>query len=488
MRKRILFRADGNSTSGLGHLYRIFALIEMYKDNFDCLILTKENSTTAVIPHTYAFKTIPESINTEREPDWLSQHYDAESSWVVADGYHFTSAWQKKIKALNYKLIYIDDLCTEHMYADVVINHSLSVSSSNYSAEPYTTLALGTSYAILRPLFLEAAKIKRSINSIETAFICFGGADALNLTLKATEALLCINTIKNIHVVIGAAYNHPEIFTLAKKQSGVRVHQNISETELITVMKSCDMAIAPSSNILYEVCAVKMPVLSGYYVENQKNIYKGSVQKQIIFDGGNFESYTVKDFQEKVTALIDEKKYQNYIDAQSNLFDEKIKTRFLCLLTKPSYRRAVEKDMLLVFNWANDQLSRANSYFSDSITLETHKNWFEKKLRDPNCFIYIAEIQGAPAGMVRYEISGDTAVVGILVGDNFRGKGLASEFLTSTAELYFEGNTPSILAYIKKNNTASVKSFEKAGYKKIRDEIVHGHESVLYKLENHDVQ
>jgi len=53
-------------------------------------------------------------------------------------------------------------------------------------------------------------------------------------------------------------------------------------------MQSCQMAIAPASTILYEVCSVKMPVLSGFYVGNQKQIYQGLVDENVVFAGGDF--------------------------------------------------------------------------------------------------------------------------------------------------------------------------------------------------------
>lgn len=32
---KIIFRADGNSNIGLGHLFRLFALVEIYKDVYE---------------------------------------------------------------------------------------------------------------------------------------------------------------------------------------------------------------------------------------------------------------------------------------------------------------------------------------------------------------------------------------------------------------------------------------------------------------------
>lgn len=486
--KKIIFRADGNAETGLGHMYRAFALLEMYLDNFDCLLITKENSTTAVIPGHYNYRTIPAGIGIKQEPEWLNENYTAAETWLFADGYHFTSPYQKAIKDLGFKLAYVDDLCAWHMYADVVINHAINITADHYTAQPYTKFALGTGFAILRPLFIAAAaNTARNVGNAGTALVCFGGADPLNLTFKAAQALCNLKSIHKINVIVGGAYKHREIFELGKTHPQLKIHQNIAEAELVAVMKNCDFGIAPASNILYELCAVKMPVLSGYYVENQKHIHKGALEKQIIFDGGDFEAYTIADFENKITAMLAAGNNDALIKNQAALFDGRIKERFLNLLMETTYRKATPDDMLLVFNWANDQLSRANSYFSEPIALETHKAWFKKKLQDKHALIYIAEVGQMPAGMVRYDISDNDATVGILVAEDFRGKGLAADFLTGTAQLYFKENTKPVLAYIKEENTASIRSFEKAKYKKLKNELVHGCKSHVYKLEEHDV-
>jgi spore coat polysaccharide biosynthesis predicted glycosyltransferase SpsG len=146
--KKIIFRADGNNTTGLGHLYRIFALIEIYKENFEFILLTKENSTLSAIPSIYNYKLIPNSISIEEEPTWLSKNYSSNSHLIIADGYQFNSKYQKELKNFNYQLVYVDDQIKEIMYADIVINHALSVKSSDYKSQPYTKFALGTSYRI----------------------------------------------------------------------------------------------------------------------------------------------------------------------------------------------------------------------------------------------------------------------------------------------------------------------------------------------------
>lgn len=485
--KKIVFRADGNSETGLGHLYRIFALIEIYKPYYDCVLVTKENSELSAIPKKYQTKLISTNIALHDEPAYMNTAYPADTWIIMADGYQFDAIYQKALKDYHYKLIYVDDQVKEKMYADIVINHALSISQTDYTAEPYTRFALGTSYAILRPLFLEAAKQAREIKQISTAFVCFGGADPSDLTLKATQALINNSAIKKINVVIGAAYKHQHIKELTNRHSHLKVFQNVSESDLIQLMGQSDFAIAPASTILYELCCVKMPILSGYYVENQKNIYKGCLENTCIIEGGDFEKYDVVDFEEKINNILLQKDYQKYILSQSKLFDAQIRNRFLNLICPINYRKANESDMMLLYDWSNEATTRANSYHTEPIALDVHRKWFEKKLTDANTVIYVAEVEDQPAGIIRYEIGDKSTVVGIIVSKEFRGRGLAAIFLSQSAELYFKEHLLPINAYIKTENISSKRSFEKAKYKFVKEELIHNAMSYVYKLEKNDI-
>lgn len=56
--QKIIFRADGNNRIGLGHLYRIYALIEMYRSKYPCIIVCK-NTSLGLIPSQYQKFGIP---------------------------------------------------------------------------------------------------------------------------------------------------------------------------------------------------------------------------------------------------------------------------------------------------------------------------------------------------------------------------------------------------------------------------------------------
>lgn len=485
--RTLLFRADGDATTGLGHLYRIFALMDMYRKRYECVLLI-QNRSRDYIPPDYKWLCLPEGLPIEAEPDWMAANFVASRHWVIADGYFFTSNWQQQLTSKGFRLLYIDDLHAWHMYADVVVNHAAGIKSSEYQTEPHTRLALGPSYAILRAPFLAAATQSRTYTGFSTAFICFGGADPLDLTNRFTRMLLQGGFNGAVEIVLGAAYQHHSIFELAKKHPAIHIHANLGGTELAAVMAKCDFAIAPSSTILYELCAVKMPILGGFYVDNQKYIYEGCVNAGLIYPGGDFRRLTDTDLLETIQLFFKNSEPEKAIKRQAALMDGKTEERFLNLLEPIIYRLAGENDMNQVFEWANDPVSRANSYFSESIPLETHQRWFTNKLKDPKCLLFIAEAETEAAGMVRYETGTEYTTVGILVDKEFRGRGMASRMLVDTAVSYFERTDLPIHAFIKTTNLASVKTFQKAGYRFLKEEIIHGAPSFVYQLKKEHVQ
>lgn len=331
--KRIICRADGNANTGLGHLYRLFALYEIYKNDYNILFVTRYDSVLTAIPENYNVKLVPSEISIDQEPEWLNQTFSSKTDIIIADGYQFNSNYQYKLKKHGFFLVYVDDLAQEKMYADIIINHSPSVTINDFNTESYSKLALGTDYAILRPGFLYKAQQERVINKIDKVFVCFGGADKLNLSLAAVKALLSFSTFKEIHVVLGGAYTHKEIVSLSYEVSErLFLHKNLNESELIEVMECCNFAIAPSSTICYELSCIKMPILSGFFVDNQELIYKGFLSENVIFEGGDFKNFTEEDFKSLIEDVLRLESYELYIMNQSRLFDGQIKSRFLELL------------------------------------------------------------------------------------------------------------------------------------------------------------
>ena len=126
--------------------------------------------------------------------------------------------------------------------------------------------------------------------------------------------------------------------------------------------------------------------------------------------------------------------------------------------------KMTEKDLMPVFNLSNLSSVRAVSFNSEKIELENHKKWFASKLDDENTIMLKAEVGEDFAGQVRLSFEGDSAVIGVSVDEQFRGKGIASKLLQTAIAVANERSVKVIEAYIKPENAASTGLFEKNGF------------------------
>ena len=147
-------------------------------------------------------------------------------------------------------------------------------------------------------------------------------------------------------------------------------------------------------------------------------------------------------------------------------------------------RRATRDDCRLYWEWANDPAVRQASFSSEPIPWEAHVEWFTRRLDAPDSRLYvISDAEGEPVAQVRFEIEGACAVVSVSVAASHQGKGYGAQALTMAArELFAETAVTRIDAYIKPDNTASLRLFEKAGYQRQADTTVKGQPAVHMAL------
>ena len=325
MKSRVVFRADGNSKIGLGHLYRVLSIIEMLKDTFDILILTRETSEYKELFCNYSVVLVPLTI--EEEIKWINFNFKNCEDIFLLDGYEFDSDYQKKIKTIAKKIIYIDDFEKSFEYADIVINHSPNFIKQGLFKKKNTYYAIGTEYSILRPIFLDQAKkVVEKPNNLKV-FVCFGGSDFHNLTKRTINILLEIDAVDKINVVVGKSYVH----SIDIQNPKVKIFNNLNEFEMSNAFKECDRIIVPASTILYEAVSHRKYILSGYYVDNQKSIYNGFNNKKTIIGVGDFLKLNDEDyflFLEKLIKTNDIEMIEN----QKKMIDGRSKLRILELI------------------------------------------------------------------------------------------------------------------------------------------------------------
>jgi spore coat polysaccharide biosynthesis protein SpsF len=144
-------------------------------------------------------------------------------------------------------------------------------------------------------------------------------------------------------------------------------------------------------------------------------------------------------------------------------------------------RKLTEKDCDLLFDWANDNYVRKNSFNSNKITYEDHIKWFQKKLELDNCIIYIGEENNNTIGQIRLDINNNTGIINYSIDKHYRGEGYGTKMLQELERTLERENLVEInklIGKVKHNNIPSQRVFEKCKYK-----VMDSEEYLIYSKE-----
>jgi RimJ/RimL family protein N-acetyltransferase len=85
---------------------------------------------------------------------------------------------------------------------------------------------------------------------------------------------------------------------------------------------------------------------------------------------------------------------------------------------------------------------------------------------------------------VRFDIEGREATISISLDPAQRGKSLGTLLIWAACrKLVRESNVERIIAFIKPDNVASVRAFEKAGFVKAGETTIHGQRALRFEFE-----
>lgn len=413
------------------------------------------------------------------------------AGWAVEDGYQFDVAYQRALKEAGLRLLAIDDYGhAGHYVADLVLNQNIYAHESYYpSREPYTRLLLGTQYVLLRREFLRWRGWQREIPDVaRKVLVTMGGGDPDNVTLKVLEAL-AQTLVSRLEVVVAAGAGNPHLPALctAVQQSPhtVRLEQNV--TDMAELMAWADVGVSAGGSTCWELAFMGTPALLVSVADNQIAVAAGLAHAGAAIDLGWHTSLTISDLAGALTGLLlfPDSRY-TISQRAKDLVDghgANRATRYL----KPeamTLRPVQQEDSHLIWEWANDPVTRSQSFSSDPIPWKRHQTWFEERLSDPLTHFYLAMGESARAiGQIRFQIDGETATVSVSLAPEQRGKGYGAQLIGSgSRQIWLATQVMEIHAYIKPDNLASIRAFSQAGYESNGAMTVQDHAALRFRL------
>ena len=474
----LLMRADASLQIGTGHVMRCLALAQAWHRRGGHIIFATAMPAPALEARLHAehievvhLAAQPGSDEDAVQTATLAQQ--RQSVWVVVDGYHFTTNYQRIIKDAGQQLFVIDDYGhTQHYYADIVLNQNLHAHAALYTSRaPDSRLLLGARYLLLRREFLQEKDRSREMpTAARRVLVTLGGSDPENVTATAIQALQHVR-IDGLAatVVVGGSNPHLAQLREAIEKSRVPIHLEHNVANLATLMRWADIAISAAGSTAWELAFMGLPSLLIVEAENQRAIAEQLERVGAAHSLGWHGSLTACDIAWRLSAVAASGELLCLMTQRGlAVVDGNGADRVVMAMRGDPFRlRDVhDDDCRRLWEWATDPDVRAVSFSSTPIPWEHHRQWFYAKLRDPRCLFHIAtDSADVPVGQVRYDREGDQAVISVSLDRQQRNRGYGSLLLRLSAQRVFATTALTLIhAYIKPENLASIRAFEKAGY------------------------
>ena len=493
----LLIRADASITTGSGHVMRCLALAQAWQDAGGTVMAVMVEATPAIeerlrreaIEVTRLAAT-PGTEDDAAHTARLAQ--DLQTAWVVIDGYQFDSAYQASLKSCGLRVLLIDDDGqSDHYSADLVLNQNAHASENRYGRRAsYTRLLLGPRYAMLRREFDSWRNWRREIPAAaHRILITMGGSDPDNFTMRVMEALPLVEG-ESLEVVVVIGGSNPHEVALEKAAAGLNtrcavrlVKNTLSMPEL---MAWADVAVSGAGTTCWEMCLLGLPALVVDLAKNQFPVAQRLDELGVARYIGSSHDCSIEKIASELTRLLASSETRSRMCTRGReLVDGRGASRVCAAMLNSGVRvrRARESDSRLLWEWANEPGVRASAFSQGPIGWEEHSAWFQAKLADKDCMILIGEVSDAePMGQVRINQKPNReAEIDLSVARDFRGAGYGSLLLeTALREVFDSCRITKVHAFIRPENLASARAFEKAGFLRLGEKQVKGTMALHY--------
>jgi UDP-2,4-diacetamido-2,4,6-trideoxy-beta-L-altropyranose hydrolase len=393
------------------------------------------------------------------------------ADWVVLDGYAFGAFHQAILRKAGHRVLFVDDNSHATEYtADIVLNQNVHANQSLYAKKDKGSLyLLGPRYALLRREFrLHSSPAKAIPLQARNFLIILGGTGNIALARLVLGALrLLAGRLRfEVRLVLGGAVCAADI-VLQGKEDWLTTVSYLED--MPAALAWSDMVLSCAGSTVYELMRMGVPSLLVVAADNQRAVAEKLHDTGICVNLGPQEALAAGDVARAIEALATDqntraemsKKGQSEVDAQGAVRVRNAMQSGLLRL-----RPVCAEDMRMTWDWANDPEARAVSFSTAPIPWEDHVRWFGSRLGDAMQRMFIGETpDGAPVGLVRFELSASYAVISVSIDRASRGEGYGRWLIwRASLEILRHPGVREVYAYIKSENAASIRVFESAGF------------------------
>lgn len=501
---RIIFRTDASPTIGSGHLLRCLALAQACheiggKATFALTVNAGwlENRLKLEGISVDYLSTSPGSREDAQFTAALAKKEDA--NWIVIDGYQFGDNYQRYLENRGFQLLVIDDYGHIGQYSsNFVLDQNINTDESFYGKKAASTqLLLGNQFALLRNEFRSYRRFTREISSNgRRILVTLGGSSRNEPIFTILSALSEVKSVKSeleCVVIMGGSSQYSGEIRSCSEELALSICIKDHVESMAELMAWADLAVSGAGTTCWELAYMGLPSIVIVLAENQSMLGQGVHSAGLALNLGWYHNITASRMAKSLIPLLANASERKAMSQRGQtLIDGDGTDRVLMYLTNQPFRlRPVrEEDCKLIWEWANEPGARAASFSEEIIPWEDHLAWFNSKLQDPNCFLYIAVNRDEkPIGQVRYDINDTEAVISVNLEKESRGKGYGNLLIGMSAKrLFSSAKIDAIHAFIKAENATSIRAFLKAGYEEVEMEYPESKKARHFLLEQRALQ
>ena len=384
------------------------------------------------------------------------------------------------MRDLAEKTLVIDDLADRKHDADFLLDQ-------NFFEEPekrYIGLVsidckklLGPKYALLRSEFRRARKFAdMRQNGVSRILVYFGGSDLANVTGMTLNALGC-KELRHLYVDIVVGPHNPHLESLKKQvNSRPRTRLNIQPDGFVELMLRADLFIGAGGSTTWERLCLNLPSIVVTTGIDQVPFTSELDRLEFVRYLGRKEDVSEKDIKSRVISELLELQTNHPLRGRVSLVDGLGALRVAeslvpSLEQELSLRPAGISDAATYFSWANDPVTRKQSFDQQVIPWQNHQAWFKKKIQSADSYMWVLETsERLPVGQIRFDVKDDIADIDYSLEPLVRGRGWAKKLLSEGLKTFKDHNGEKPLrGRVKEDNLPSRRVFQRLGFVEIND-------------------
>jgi UDP-2,4-diacetamido-2,4,6-trideoxy-beta-L-altropyranose hydrolase len=466
---KVLVRADASSRLGVGHVARCLTLAHVLRERgaavsfacralpgFDPLMVQGQGFELVLLP---------------AQGDDLAPLMVRRFDWVLVDHYQLDAEWERAALALAPRVAVIDDLADRPHHCHLLLDQNLTATQAAYEGrlDARCERLLGPRYALLRPAF-QAAVTRRSDDRVRHVLVSFGGFDVADMALKALHAL---SAWPSLRVTLLAGQGHAQWEALQALAAPHPHWQVLSHSPRIAdLMREADLFVGAGGGTTWERAAMSVPSLCVAVADNQVGNAEALAREGGHLYLGEAAGVTCDSLRAAIGLLIDNAPLRHSLAERARRHvDGQGARRVAACLFGPllKLRPATAGDDNLLYEGRNARATRLASHDTRPLQWPAHLAWLHATLADPRRALFVAEVEGQPIGMLRYDrhpTEPGRAEVSLYLFEACLGQGWG-RWLLRAGEAWLLKHWPDVIrldAAVLAHNSPSLHLFRRAGF------------------------